>query len=106
MDKVTVVKIGGATLGSHDTAIEDIVRLQKRGVSLVVVHGGGKLITEWLVKQGIYTQFVHGERVTDRATLEVTVGVLAGLVNKDIVASINNAGGQAIGISGADSPDY
>ena len=65
MDKVIVVKIGGATLGSHDTTIEDLVELQKQGKSLVVVHGGGKLITDWLKKHGISSRFVHGERVTD-----------------------------------------
>ncbi len=102
MDKVIVVKLGGATLGSHDTTIEDIVELQQQGKSLVVVHGGGKLITEWLAKQGISTQFVHGERVTDKATLEVVISVLAGLVNKEIVATINDLGGQAMGISGVD----
>ncbi|MBI2328192.1 MAG: hypothetical protein HYU85_00835 [Chloroflexi bacterium] len=41
MDKVIVVKLGGSTLGDHDTAIEDIVELQRQGKSLVVVHGGG-----------------------------------------------------------------
>ena len=102
MDKVIVVKIGGATLGSQDTTIEDIVYLQKQGKSLVIVHGGGKLITEWLSKQGISTRFVHGERVSDEATLEVAVSVLAGLVNKEIVAAINDRGGQAVGISGVD----
>ncbi len=101
-DKFIVVKIGGASLGSHDTTIEDIVSLQKRGESLVVVHGGGKLITEWLSKQGLSSRFVHGERVTDRATLEVVVAVLAGLTNKEIVAAINERGGQAVGISGVD----
>ena len=102
MDKVIVVKIGGATLGSHDTAIEDIVELQRQSKSLVVVHGGGKLITEWLAKQGIPSRFVQGERVTDQATLEVVISVLAGLVNKEIVAAINSLGGQAVGISGVD----
>ena len=102
MSKVIVVKIGGATLGSHDTAIEDIVELQKQGKSLVVVHGGGKVITDWLEKQGISTRFVHGERVTDKATLEVVISVLAGLVNKEIVAAINSLGGKAVGISGVD----
>jgi len=100
--KVIVVKLGGATLGSHDTTIEDIVHLQQQGKSLVIVHGGGKLITEWLVKQGLSSQFVRGERVTDKATLEVVISVLAGLVNKQIVAAINNLGGQAVGISGVD----
>ncbi len=97
-----MVKIGGATLGSHDTTIEDVASLQRQGKSLVVVHGGGKLITEWLDKQGLSSRFVHGERVTDRATLEVVIAVLAGLVNKEIVAAINEQGGQAVGISGVD----
>ncbi len=102
MDKIIIVKIGGATLGSHDTAIEDIVELQRQGKSLVVVHGGGKLITEWLEKQGISSRFIQGERVTDQASLEVVTAVLAGLVNKDIVAAINSLGGRAVGISGVD----
>ena len=100
--KVIVVKMGGATLGSHDTIIEDIVSLQKRGKKLVVVHGGGKEITQWLTKLGITTRFVEGERVTDKATLEVVTAVLAGLVNKEIVAEINSLGGCAIGLSGVD----
>ncbi len=97
-----MVKIGGATLGSHDTAIEDIAYLQKRGRSLVIVHGGANLINTWLTKQGISARFVDGERVTDEATLEVVTAVLAGLVNKEIVAAVIAAGGQAVGISGAD----
>ncbi len=102
MNKITVVKIGGATLGSHDTAIEDIVELQQRGKPLVIVHGGGKLITEWLGKQGIASKFIQGERVTDRPTLEVVTAVLAGLVNKEITADINRLGGRAAGVSGVD----
>ena len=86
LDKVIVVKIGGATPGSRDTTIEDIVSLQQQGKLLVVVHGGGRLVTEWLSKRGISTRFVHGERVTDKATLEMATAVLAGLVNKEIVA--------------------
>ena len=102
MNKVIVVKIGGATLGSHDTTIEDIVTLQQQGKSLVVVHGGGKLITEWLQKWEISAHFVDGERVTNKTALEVVTAVLAGLVNKEIVAGINSLGGRAIGISGVD----
>ena len=102
MAKPIVVKIGGSTLGSHDTTIEDIVALQKQGRALVVVHGGGKLITDWLKKQGVASRFVQGERVTDAPTLEVVTSVLAGLVNKDIVSSLNSRGGRAAGISGVD----
>lgn len=102
IDKTTLVKIGGSTLGSHDTTLDDIVELQRRGRSLVVVHGGGKVITDWLARQGIASRFVRGERVTDRPSLEVVVAVLAGLVNKEIVADIYGRGGQAVGISGVD----
>lgn len=100
--KPIVIKIGGSTLGAEDTTLEDIVYLQKQGKSLVVVHGGGKFITLWLAKQGAPTRFIHGQRVTDEATLEVVVAVLAGVVNKDIVATIHALGGKAIGLSGAD----
>lgn len=102
MGKVIVIKIGGATLGSHDTTIEDIVSLQQQGKALVVVHGGGKVITNWLEQRGISTRFINGERVTDEATLEVVVSVLVGVVNKEIVADINSRGGMAVGISGVD----
>ncbi len=97
-----MVKIGGATLGSHDPTIEDIVYLQKQGTPLVIVHGGANIVTGWLKRLGISTSFFEGERVTDRATLDVVISVLAGLVNKEIVADIIAAGGQAVGISGAD----
>lgn len=102
MSKVIVIKIGGATLGSHDTIITDVVKLQKQGESLVIVHGGAKVVTEWLRRQGTPTRFVHGERVTDPATLEMVTAVLGGLVNKEIVASINSLGGWAVGITGID----
>ncbi len=102
LDKVIVVKIGGATFGSHDAAIEDIVYLQKQGRHLVIVHGGANVVTRWLMKQGVPTRFVDGERVTDKAALEMVIAVLGGLVNKEIVAAINSLGGQAVGISGVD----
>jgi acetylglutamate kinase len=102
MSKVIVVKLGGATLGNHDTTLQDIVSLQKQGWSIVIVHGGGKMITNWLEQRGIATKFIDGERVTDEATLEVVVSVLAGVVNKEIVADINALGGLAMGISGVD----
>lgn len=102
MSGIIVVKIGGATLGSHDTALEDIAGLQKQGKPVVVVHGGGKLITEWLEKQGVPSSFLRGERVTDKRTLEVATAVLCGLVNKDITSAIIKLGGKAAGISGVD----
>ena len=102
MKDITVVKIGGSTFGSGDTTIEDIVALQKKGVALIVVHGGGSTVTDWLKKQGGTTKFVRGERVTDLPTLQIAAAVLSGLVNKEITAAINLKGGRAVGISGVD----
>jgi acetylglutamate kinase len=102
MKDITVVKIGGSTFESGNTTIEDIVTLQKKKHPLVVVHGGGSTVTDWLKRQGIDTKFVRGERVTDLPSLAVVTAVLAGLVNKDIAAAINIHGGRAVGISGVD----
>jgi acetylglutamate kinase len=102
MQDLTVIKIGGSTFKTGDTTVEDIVALQQKGHELVVVHGGGNTVTDWLKKLGITTKFVHGERVTDLPSLEVATAVLAGLVNKEITAAINLKGGKAVGISGAD----
>jgi acetylglutamate kinase len=99
---ILVAKIGGSTLGAHDTTLEDIVALQRRGLRPVVVHGGGALISEWLKLLDVPTRFERGLRVTDERTLEVVVAVLAGLVNKGLVAALAAAGGRAVGLSGAD----
>ncbi len=97
-----VIKIGGSTLGSHDPTLRSIAEAQKQGYQPVVVHGGGKLISEWMEKQGIRPRFVRGLRVTDYPSLEIVVAVLAGLVNKNIVAAMTSLGCKAIGLSGAD----
>ena len=99
---VTVIKIGGSTLGSHDTTLDDLVDMQKAGKKVVVVQGGGKTISEWMEKQGVRPKFVEGLRVTDSDSLEIVVAVLTGLINKKLVAEINIRGGDAIGLSGAD----
>jgi len=100
--KPVVIKIGGSTLGSKDTTLRDVVTLHRRGFLPVIVHGGGNEITEWLGKMGMPTSFVRGQRVTDEETLRVVVGVLAGVVNKELVAAINALNGKAIGLSGVD----
>ncbi len=97
-----VVKIGGSTLGSHDTSLKDLVSLQQNGSDVVVVHGGGNVISQWMQKQGIPPRFVDGLRVTDAPSLEIVVAVLTGLINKELVSSVQQFGGRAIGISGID----
>lgn len=101
---ILAVKIGGSTLGAHDTTLEDLVALQREGTPTVVVHGGGAVVTEWLKVHGAGTRFVRGLRVTDEAALDVVVAVLAGLVNKQLAGAINALGGRAVGLSGADGP--
>jgi len=100
--EILVAKIGGSTLGSHDTTLADVVQLQVNGMRLVVVHGGGSLISEWLARHNLPTRFEQGLRVTDDESLKVVVAVLAGLVNKEIVAKLSSLGARAIGLSGAD----
>jgi len=86
MSEIVVAKIGGSTLGSHDTALADVVELQRKGLQPVIVHGGGALISEWLDSHNVSTRFEQGLRVTDEESLRVVVAVLAGLVNNQIVA--------------------
>ena len=103
-EDLLVVKIGGSTLGAEDTTVDDLVALQREGLPIVVVHGGGPVVTSWMDRQGLQARFVRGLRVTDEPSLEIVVAVLAGLVNKQLVADVNARGGRAAGICGADGP--
>lgn len=102
MTTTTVVKIGGSTLGSQDTSLEDVVALHREGLRPVVVHGGGAMITDWLGKMQIESTFVDGLRSTSEAALAVVVGVLRGVVNVQLVGEIVGLGGNAVGVSGVD----
>ena len=102
MSDLTVVKIGGSTLGSHDTALEDIAALQAHGRPLVVVHGGGSAATEWLKIHGVASEFVDGLRVTGPDAIDVVTAVFAGLVNKQLVAGLQALGARPFGLSGVD----
>lgn len=101
-NRPVVVKIGGSTLGAHDTSLADVARLAAGGRPVVVVHGGGKAITDWLGRLGAPTRFVRGLRVTDGSSIEVVAGVLAGMVNTQLVAELGRAGATAIGLTGVD----
>jgi acetylglutamate kinase len=97
-----VAKVGGSTLGTHDTTLEDLAEIQRFGLWPVVVHGGGALISQWLERHQVPTRFKRGLRVTDAASLEVVVAVLAGLVNKQLAAALQARGAPAVGLSGVD----
>ena len=100
-----VIKFGGHAMGDDDLAqsfAEDIVMLRQVGIHPVVVHGGGPQIGEMLARLNIESAFVDGLRVTDRTTVDIVEMVLSGSINKQIVDSIQSAGGTAIGLSGKD----
>ncbi len=102
MTKTIVVKVGGSTWESRDAALDDIVALQREGDHIIVVHGGGEMVSRWLAVHGVESRFVDGVRETGEDALPVVVAVLAGLVNKQLVAGINAGGGRSVGLSGAD----
>ncbi|MFS8612655.1 N-acetylglutamate kinase [Planifilum fulgidum] len=98
-----VIKIGGSVLERlHPSFYEACVSLNKRGVRVTVVHGGGPVINRLLERSGIRPRFVRGLRVTDAETLSWVQMALAGLVNKDLAARLQGAGASAVGLSGVD----
>ena len=99
---ITVVKIGGSTLGAEDTTLDDVVALQQAGERPIVVHGGGAMISDWLDRLGIESRFVDGLRATNEQALDVVLGVLRGVVNVRLVARIQALGGRAVGLCGVD----
>ncbi len=104
--KIIVIKYGGSVMEDENLSKEvfrDIVLLKFVGMRPIVVHGGGKEITSLMKKLGIPSKFVSGHRITDKETLDIVEMILAGKVNKRVVAGINAQGGLAIGLSGKDA---
>jgi acetylglutamate kinase len=103
--KTFVIKYGGAAMaeeGLKDAFAQDIVLLNFIGIKPVIVHGGGPKINRVMEQMGKKPTFIHGQRFTDKETLDIVEMVLGGLVNKEIVSLINSHGGRAIGLSGKD----
>lgn len=103
--KTIVVKYGGNAMTDEklkQSFARDIVLMKLVGFNPVVVHGGGPQIGNLLDKIGKESKFVEGMRVTDSETMDVVEMVLGGLVNKEIVALVNHAGGRAVGLTGKD----
>ena len=103
--KTIVVKYGGnamITEGLRKAVISDIILLKLVGINVVVVHGGGPEINRMLQKTGKESRFVNGLRYTDEETMDIVQMVLCGKVNKDLVATLNRAGGSSVGLCGLD----
>ncbi|MEH6403097.1 MAG: acetylglutamate kinase [Sneathiella sp.] len=100
-----VIKYGGHAMGNASLARDfasDIALMKQVGINPIIVHGGGPQIGAMLERLKIQSSFIDGLRVTDQATIEIVEMVLSGPLNKNIVASINAAGGLAVGLSGKD----
>ncbi|MFN8008541.1 MAG: acetylglutamate kinase [Terriglobia bacterium] len=104
-----VVKLGGSLLTESDLLhrmVSQLVELHDHGHKVIVVHGGGKQIKQVLEKLSLPSQFHQGLRITDAETMQVVQMVLAGWVNKEIVASFFREGRQAVGICGGDGASF
>src|SRR5690606_16225478 len=97
-----IIKIGGNIIDDADALNRIINAFARLPGKKILVHGGGKIATQLAGDLGIQAQLVDVRRITDAATLRVVTMVYAGLVNKNIVAQLQAAGNNAIGLSGAD----
>lgn len=101
-DKLVVIKLGGSALEDPQVVrnlLADVVFMESVGLRLVLIHGGGKAISAAMKKSGIQPRFVQGRRYTDPATLDIVTRVLTEEICGDLVRQINEAGGQAVGLS-------
>ena len=101
MRHTAVVKLGGTTIADQRQVLEEVAAVARRR-PVVLVHGGGKRISEWLDRLGVPSRFEGGLRVTDAASLEVAAAVLRGVVNSELVSTLRDLGVDAVGLSGVD----
>ncbi|QKF64868.1 acetylglutamate kinase [Campylobacter corcagiensis] len=105
-DKVFVIKYGGSAQIDEELKNDfarDIVLLSMVGIKVIVVHGGGKKINEYLERLNIKSEFKDGLRVTNKDAIDTVEMVLSGLINKEITALLFKHGTKAVGLSGKDS---
>lgn len=103
--KTFVIKFGGSIMineKAKEAFIQDIVLMEHLGINIVIVHGGGPHISKRLSELNIESKFIDGLRVTTKEVMREVEMILSGMINKEITMGINNAGTDAIGISGKD----
>ena len=101
MSEVLVIKLGGTTIADQRQVLGEVAAVARQR-PVVLVHGGGKRITEWLERLGVPSKFEGGLRVTDAQSLEVAAAVLRGVVNSELVSGLRDLGVDAVGLSGVD----
>jgi acetylglutamate kinase len=103
MNKLFIIKIGGNVLDNPaalDLFLTDFASIK---APKILIHGGGKIATKLGNQLGIESNYVDGRRITDAATLDLVTMVYGGLVNKQLVATLQHLGCNAIGVTGADA---
>ena len=104
--EIVVIKYGGSAQTSPELKekfAEDILLMYLVGIKPVIIHGGGKKITDMLSALNIGTEFIEGQRVTTPDVMRIVEMILSGEINKEIVSLLNSHGAKAIGISGKDA---
>lgn len=102
MEKVTIVKVGGAVVEDNEQLAQLLTDFAAIPGKKVLVHGGGRRATKVAAALGIESKMVNGRRITDARMLEVVTMVYGGLVNKNLVAKLQAKGVNALGLTGAD----
>lgn len=104
-DAVIVVKYGGSTIEDADlhNVLLSVAFMSQVGMRPILVHGGGKFITQALDERGIETEFIHGYRVTDERALPVVADVLINQVNRKLVDAIRAFGSKSVGLTTEES---
>lgn len=105
MKTITIIKIGGNVIDNEKALaqfLRDISTIDRSDTAWILVHGGGKIATDFAKRLGLEAQMVEGRRITDEGMLEVVTMVYGGLVNKRIVAALQANGVNALGLTGAD----
>ncbi len=101
-NRLHVIKLGSAIVDNPNRLAICLQQFSKLASPKILLHGGGKLATSLSERLGLTPTFIEGRRITDSDTLDVAIMVYAGLINKKIVSALNQLGGQAIGLCGAD----
>lgn len=106
---IAIVKISGKYLEEFTNSLAGvnlIKNLQQKYSSVILIHGGGKMITEWAEKMGIKSDFFEGQRITCKETMEITAAVQGGLINSRLTAYLHKHRVKAIGLNGIDMDSF
>ena len=101
-DKLIVVKIGGKLLNDKEVLNKFLDNFSKIKEKKILIHGGGIIASEYLIKLGISPKLVEGRRITDKKTLDVVIMTYAGLLNKKIVSVLQSYNCNSMGLAGCD----